>query len=114
MSVRQGSAAEDKAQAYLEAQGLVLKARNYRTRRGELDLVMLDGATLVCVEVKYRASARHGQPFETVNYAKQQRLRAAFMVYLVNQRLNPAHISLRFDVVSITRNDLIWLKNVII
>jgi len=52
MSLLQGNAAEDKACSFLIEQGLTLRSRNYRTRRGELDIVMQDGNTIVCIEVK--------------------------------------------------------------
>ena len=42
----------------------MLLARNYRTRYGEIDLVMRDGATLVFVEVKYRPTSAYGSPLE--------------------------------------------------
>ena len=49
-----GRAMEDRALAWLRAHGLVLIARNVRGRRGEIDLVMRDGATVVLVEVRSR------------------------------------------------------------
>lgn len=49
-----GREMEDRALAWLRAQGLVLVARNVRGRRGEIDLVMRDGATVVLVEVRSR------------------------------------------------------------
>ena len=52
-----GRAAEDEAARWLEAKGWTVLARRIRTRAGEIDLVMRDGATLVFVEVKYRRRA---------------------------------------------------------
>lgn len=114
MSVRQGTAGEDQALAYLEKQGLVLSVRNYRTRSGELDLVMREGETFVCIEVKCRADTRFGRAVEYVTPAKQRRIRTAFNHYLMAQGLNPASVSVRFDVISIESGILNWLKNVII
>lgn len=114
MSVRQGNAGEDQALKYLEAQGLQLLARNYRTRSGELDLIMQDGDTWVCVEVKCRADSRFGHAAEYVTATKQRRLRNAFSQYLLTQQLNPATVSARFDVISIECGILNWLKNVMI
>jgi len=56
----QGAASEDRARYYLETQGLKTLNRNFRTRRGEIDLVMLDSDTLVFVEVRYRKGDRYG------------------------------------------------------
>lgn len=114
MSVRQGNAGEDQALNYLIEQGLALEVRNYRTRSAELDLVMRDGETFVCVEVKCRAGTRFGKAVDYVTPAKQRRLRTAFNHYLVVQGLNPASVSARFDVISIESGILNWLKNVMI
>ena len=90
-----GDAAEDEALAYLQARGLRLLARNYRTPGrggGEIDLVMRapDG-TLVFVEVRSRASGRI--------------IRAA-QHYLLRWRSLPP---CRFDVVERSAQGLVWL-----
>jgi len=53
---RRGEAAETLATEYLRGQGLVIAARNYRFRFGEIDIVARDDATLVFVEVRRRRS----------------------------------------------------------
>jgi putative endonuclease len=63
------------AAAYLRGQGMRVVARNWRCRHGELDLVVLDGADLVAVEVKTRTGLGFGHPAEAVTRAKQARLR---------------------------------------
>ncbi len=109
-----GTAAEALAARYLESQGLVIVARNFRTRRGEIDLVARDGATLVFVEVRLRRSASHGGAAESITGAKQARLVSAAQVFLLRQRgdppcrfdailldtLDPAHIDWRRDVIA--------------
>ena len=95
MSTLQGNAAEDKACKYLMEQGLTLRCRNYHTRRGELDIVMQDGSTIVCVEVKYRKRNQFGSALEFVTAKKLQRIQAAFDFYLLDNGLNPASTSLR-------------------
>jgi len=112
MSVLQGNAAENKAVAYLEEQGLTLRCRNYRTRRGELDIVMQQGDTIVCIEVKYRKKNHFGQAIEFVTTKKLQRIHAAFAFYLLDNGLNPASTSLRLDVIAIDGDNLQWLKNI--
>ncbi|MGH8161813.1 MAG: YraN family protein, partial [Gammaproteobacteria bacterium] len=54
LAAERGERAETLAAARLQACGLKLLARNQRSRFGEIDLVMEDGATLVFVEVRYR------------------------------------------------------------
>ena len=66
-----GAEAEDLACAWLQARGLRLLERNYRSRRGEIDLIMQDGEQLVFVEVRYRASNRYGSAAESITSAKQ-------------------------------------------
>ena len=112
MSVMQGNAAENRAVAYLEEQGLTLRCRNYRTRRGELDIVMQHGSTIVCVEVKYRKKNQFGHAIEFVTNKKLQRIQAAFAFYLLDNGFNPASTSLRIDVIAIDGENLQWLQNI--
>jgi len=95
-----GRRAEDFACRHLEAQGLRLLERNYRCRAGELDLVMLDGGTLVVVEVRSRSTSAHGDAASTVGPRKQQRfIRAAR--HLLLSRPDYRRLPARFDVVAI-------------
>ena len=112
MSTVQGNAAEERAVSFLEEQGLSLCCRNYRTRRGELDIVMQDGETIVCVEVKYRKSRQFGQAVDFVTVKKLQRIQAAFAFYLLDNNRNPASTPLRIDVIAIDGDNLQWLKNI--
>ena len=70
-----GQRGEAVAAAYLRRQGMRVVARNWRCRHGELDLVVLDGAELVAVEVKTRTGLGFGHPAEAVTWAKRSRLR---------------------------------------
>lgn len=112
MSVLQGNAGENQAVNYLKQQGLTLRCQNFRTRRGELDIVMQDGDTVVCIEVKYRKHQQYGHAAEFVTAKKLQRIQAAFTHYLLDNNLNPASTPLRIDVIAIDGSDLQWLKNV--
>ena len=103
-----GQSAEQRACRYLQARGLRLRQRNVRSRRGEIDLVMEDGATLVFVEVRFRRAVAHGSPLESVGPVKQQRLVRAAHAYLQRHRLDRP---CRFDVVAITGDDLQWVAN---
>jgi len=111
---QRGRAAEQQAAEYLQAQGLKLLGRNYRTPCGEIDLIMRDATTLVFVEVRYRSSESFCRPEETINTAKQQRLRAAGEHYLQH---HPATVAehCRFDIVTLTgspdRPVYQWLTN---
>ena len=92
---------EDFALDRLQSRGLRLVARNYRTRRGEIDLVLQEDASLVFVEVRYRASIAFGRPEETVDAKKQSRLRLAAEAFL--QRHQSGHdTECRFDVFAVS------------
>ncbi|WP_207787843.1 YraN family protein [Candidatus Thiosymbion oneisti] len=106
---RSGGDTERLACTYLQAEGLRLLEPNYRCRRGEIDLVMREGDTLVFVEVRFRASSRFGTPAETVNIHKQHRLAAAAAHYL---RYHPTKLACRFDVIAVSGNNHInWIRN---
>lgn len=77
-----GTHAEALAAAFLERRGLKVLARNYRCRMGEIDLVAQDGATMVFVEVRSRASSAFGGARASITSAKRQRLLKAARHYL--------------------------------
>lgn len=97
-----GDAGEDRAVAYLLRAGLTLVTRNYRTPGrggGEIDIVMRDtDGTLVFVEVRQRASQRHGGAASSVTATKRRRIVLAARHYLA--RL-PTWPPCRFDVICI-------------
>ena len=105
-----GNTAEDKALAFLQAGGLQLLERNYRTPGrggGEIDLVMRErGGTLVFVEVRSRASQAFGGAGASISAGKQQRIVFAARHYLM--RL-PSPPPCRFDVV-LVEDAVKWLK----
>ena len=94
-----GDHAEQLACDFLQQHGLQLLTRNYRCRRGEIDLIMRDGDSLVFVEVRYRHRTAFGTAAETVSNSKQARIIHCANCYLTQQRAwnEPA----RFDVVCI-------------
>lgn len=111
--LNRGQQAELWASDYLQQQGLTLITKNYHCRRGEIDLIMQDGQSLVFVEVRYRKSARFGSALESVNHAKQKKLIFTAEHYLLQNKLSYSHY--RFDVVAITpeqgKNNINWLKD---
>ena len=106
-----GAAAEDVALAHLQAAGLSLVTRNYRTPGrggGEIDLIMRapDG-TLVFVEVRARRATDKGGAAASVGAAKQRRIVFAAQHYLLRW---PAPPPCRFDAVLIEGDRLQWLR----
>lgn len=94
-----GDAFELRACAELERAGLKLLARNYNTRYGELDLIMLDRDVVVFVEVRYRKNATHGDAAASITSGKQTKLILAAQHWLAS---HPQHARrpCRFDVVA--------------
>lgn len=105
-----GDEGEDRALAYLQAQGLQLVQRNFRCKGGEIDLILREGNTIVFVEVRARASSAYGGAAASVTPAKQRRLLVAAQVWLQGQARLPA---CRFDVVTVEGGQLQWLRNAI-
>ena len=94
-----GHKGEAIAAKYYQQRGWLLLNHNYRTRMGEIDLILYKENTLVFAEVKTRTSAQHAAPAEAVDYYKQQRLIAAAGQYL--QQSPYADANIRFDVVEV-------------
>jgi putative endonuclease len=109
---RSGASAEALAARFLESRGLRVVARNFRCRRGEIDLIARDGATLVFVEVRLRRSGGYGGAAESITAAKRARLDAAAQFYLLGREPPPC----RFDAVLLDGLDparIDWRRNVI-
>ncbi|MDP1593283.1 MAG: YraN family protein [Gallionella sp.] len=106
-----GAQAERWAAEYLQRQGLKPVTQNYRSRFGEIDLIMQDGGTLVFIEVRQRSNARFGGAAASIDHHKQQRLIRTAQHYLANLgRIPPC----RFDVVLMDDaegRNAEWLKN---
>lgn len=116
MSLQQsrGKDAENRACAYLEKQGLHLLTHNYRSRPGEIDLIMQDQDSLVFVEVRYRRRQDFGSGAESVDRRKQSKLIACAQHY-VQAHPKIADQPCRFDVVSIDGQNgdgpIQWIQN---
>ena len=106
-----GDDAEALALAYLQAAGLRLVSRNYRTPGrggGEVDLIVRErDGTLVFVEVRRRGRSDYGGAGSSIGFAKQRRIVFAARHYLM--RLSPLP-PCRFDVVLLDGDKLTWLK----
>jgi putative endonuclease len=104
---RLGRAAEELVADALERRGMRVVARNERTSsvRGEIDLIAIDGAALVFVEVKARrvgATLGPERPVMAVGHRKRHKLRSLAVAWLRDHDGSvPLHASLRFDVVGL-------------
>lgn len=94
-----GRLGEDIAAAHLAERGWRILQRNFRVARGELDIIALDGSTLVFVEVKTRRTILSGVPQAAVDQRKLRRIRHLAGYYLMEH--SPPHRDLRVDVVAV-------------
>lgn len=96
-----GQLAERHACGWLRRHGLRPVTRNFHSRYGELDLVMLDVACLVIVEVRLRSATRFGDGFASVTAAKQRKVARTTQEFM---RRHPEHAQreLRFDVIAVS------------
>jgi putative endonuclease len=102
---RLGRAAEELVAARLDAAGWKVLERNARSRLGELDIVCLDGRTLVFVEVKAgRAGTIYGpeRPVLSIDRRKQQRIRRLATAWMSERHALPRYEQIRFDAVGVT------------
>jgi putative endonuclease len=99
-----GRGGEDAAVAYLEGLRFRVLARGFRLFRGEIDIVALDGDTVVFVEVKTRAGLGFGPPEESVTAAKQRQIRRIAEGFLSKRRIGP-DVPCRFDVLSVLSDE---------
>lgn len=96
---------EDWAQRFIQDMGWIVVARNYRRKggRGEIDLVAVEGETLVFVEVKTRSSAETGEPERAVHRAKEKLIGRTAEEYLRMATLEG--MAVRFDVISLVMGE---------
>lgn len=95
---RVGRWGEQAAADYLEKQGYVILARNFRTAHGEVDIIARQGNVLVFVEVKTRSSNRYGYPEYSVSPKKRMHLLSAAEKYI---REHPEFQTWRVDVIAV-------------
>lgn len=93
-----GAWGEAVAAEYLRKKHYTLVATNYRSRFGEIDLIVKDRNNLVFVEVKLRKNDKYAKAFEYVDRRKQDRIRVTASIYLSQ---NPTKLQPRFDVIEV-------------
>jgi len=93
---------EELALKYLKKKGYKHIQSRYRTRLGEIDLIMRRGELVVFVEVKLRSSALSALPRDYVTASKQRKLQSAALEWMAQ---NGGDIPVRFDVIEIDMRD---------
>jgi len=94
-----GQLAENLAQQYLKDKGLHILETNYRTPRGEIDIIATNGCELLFVEVRSKTGVGFGSPEESITRAKKTRLVAAAEYYRQSKQF--PEVDYRIDVIAI-------------
>jgi putative endonuclease len=97
--LRRGELGERAAKKFLQKQGLKFLAANFRSERGEIDLIFRDDDCLAFIEVKTRSSEEWSRPAAAVNAERRRRLSQCALDYLRLLK-NPA-VKIRFDIVEV-------------
>lgn len=97
--LRRGELGERAAKKHLQKLGLKFLAANFRSDRGEIDLIFRDGDCLVFIEVKTRSSEGWTRPAAAVNARKKKLLSLTALAYL--RRLKNPEVKFRFDIVEV-------------
>ena len=93
-----GIKGEQIAADFLLNKGYIIIHRNWRSGKKEVDVIALQGDTLVIVEIKTRSRVDFGYPEEAVNKKKQQFLKEAALAFSMEY---PHYINIRFDIISV-------------
>jgi putative endonuclease len=96
-----GQQGEQVAARFLTDAGLAVLGRNWRCSQGEIDIIALDGRTLVICEVKTRSGVRFGTPLEAISQPKLRRLRRLAVTWVRAHAL--VFDQIRIDVVGVLR-----------
>jgi len=112
---RRGKTWEACAARYLAEQGFDILSTGYRCRLGELDIVGIDGGSLVVVEVRARSRGNMGTAIETIGHRKRRRIVNATRHFLMKHPAWHAR-PIRFDVIAIDGIDsdnpaMQWVRN---
>ena len=99
LHLRRGELGERTAKTHLRRLGLKFLTANFRSARGEIDLVFRDADCLVFVEVKARSSEAWGRPAAAVNARKRRLLSQTALDYL--RLLKNPPVKIRFDIVEV-------------
>ena len=107
-----GAFGERVAAAHLEAKGYRIRARNFRCREGEIDIVAEDGDCLVFVEVRTRRGDAFGTPAESVTVAKERRLLTVARAYLQEHPDVPPNQRIDVVAVELSRGRLLAVQHI--
>lgn len=94
-----GKKGEDTAVKYLEKMNYKILKRNYKNRKGEIDIIAYYNGIIAIIEVKTRSNNKFGYPIDAVNGIKVNRIKECTKYYLYKEKVKFSAI--RFDVIEI-------------
>jgi len=98
-----GSWGEDIAEKYLKKKGYAIIERNFRCKLGEIDIIALNNAQLVFIEVKTRQNQKYGLPCEAVNKEKLRHLTRTANYFVASRSIN--YKDVRLDVIEVLKQN---------
>ena len=107
---------EDQALHYLQRRGLKLVQRNFSSRFGEIDLIMLHAQTLCFIEVKFRSNNQFGGTAYSIPVSKQRKITKTALLFITSNKKYQKQ-NFRFDALFITPSDdqqdnsIEWIEN---
>ena len=112
LNLRRGRLGEKSAQIFLERLGYRFVLANFRSKRGEIDLIFTHEGCVIFVEVKTRSSEKWKRPADAVNWKKQRRLSRAALDYL--RTLKNPRVAFRFDIVEVilSRDSVVEIRHI--
>ncbi|RUO80093.1 YraN family protein [Idiomarina tyrosinivorans] len=110
---KRGNLGEQRACQLLQSQAIRIVERNFRTPRGEIDIIARDEDTWVFIEVKFRQDADFAEVLSQISHAQLARIKTAARYYLLNKRIAEHLCHIRFDVITVTvePEHIEWFKD---
>jgi putative endonuclease len=105
-----GKIGEDIAAEKLEEAGMIIIARNFRSRQGEIDIIAIDGETLVFIEVKAWSVMGMENLSSSLNLKKQGKIIETAKYFLSTHRQYYGR-AIRFDVVFVDKKTITHLAS---
>lgn len=106
-----GNLGEEIACSYIESLGYKILSNNYRTKRGEIDIIAYYNNILIFIEVKLRKSLKYGTPIEAIDFKKANTIRLVAQEYIRIKNLYDYPV--RFDVVEVFLYDNSFKVNIV-
>jgi putative endonuclease len=104
-----GKLGEDIAAEYLKRKGYIIRTRNYRYGRVELDVICEHNNEIIFVEVKTRTSDLMAYPEQAVGRSKQRNIRMAAENYMEE---NALILSARFDIIAVVKGEKFEVEHI--